>query len=103
MKHLTLSVWLTPKSRYKAAEESPSSYVGDPLGPITVTRGGFCFPVSAKKRSPGSGAYHNIIHFLANGRAVNEGLVSHHAPLIALIPLIQKILEELFLNAVTGS
>lgn len=59
--------------------------------------------VSKKKRSPGSGTYHNIIHFLANGRAVNEGLVSHHAPLIALITLIQKILEELFLNAVTGT
>lgn len=54
------------------------------------------FLCQQKKPSPGSGAYHNIIHFLANGRAVNEGLVSHHGPLIALITLIQKILEELF-------
>lgn len=73
------------EGRYKAAEDSPSSYVSNPLGPITVASGCFCFPVSAKQQSPGPVTYHNTTHFWANGRAVNKGSAPHHNPLIVSI------------------
>lgn len=73
------------KGRYKAAEDSPNSYVRNPLGPITIASGTSIF--LCQRNSTPKTLSHNTPHYWANGPAGNKVLL----PIITLLCAYRKL------------